>query len=288
MIIDIHTHTFPDKIAAAAVEKLAAASRTRPFTNGTAEGLRTSMARAGVDLSVVMPVATAPRQVPHINDAALRANETAAETGILSFGCMHPDYADWHDELGRIARAGIKGVKLHPPYQEVDFDDPRYLRILDRCGELGLIVLIHAGLDVGLPGHREATPEKIARALRAAGPVTLILAHMGGWQCWARVSALLPAFDNVYLDTSFSLGPMTPLTESDYPRPASRQRLTEADFIDMIRLFRPDHILFGTDSPWEDQAAEIAKIRALPLTDEEKTAILGKNTQQLLKLSQKQ
>ena len=74
MIIDFHTHTFPDAIARTAVDKLQAASHTRPFSDGTAEGLRASMLRAGIAWSLVLPVATSPRQVPHINDAAIRLN----------------------------------------------------------------------------------------------------------------------------------------------------------------------------------------------------------------------
>ena len=35
MVIDIHTHTFPDKIAAGAIAKLQASSHTIPFTDGT-------------------------------------------------------------------------------------------------------------------------------------------------------------------------------------------------------------------------------------------------------------
>ena len=90
MIVDIHTHTFPDKIAAATLDKLKHLSHTVPFSDGTAAGLAASMARAGVDRSVVMPVATSARQVPHVNDASARMNERGEETGVLSFGCMHP------------------------------------------------------------------------------------------------------------------------------------------------------------------------------------------------------
>lgn len=283
MIIDFHTHTFPDKIAAGAVGKLAANSHTHPFTGGTERELRASMAQAGIDRSVVLPVATSARQVPHVNDSSIRINENAADTGVLSFGCMHPDFEGWHGELGRLAAAGVKGVKLHPPYQEVDFDDPKYLRILNRCGELDLIVLTHAGLDVGLPGHEESTPEKIARALRAVGPVTLVLAHMGGWRRWSQAEALLPG-TGVYLDTSFSLGAMTPTGDGFYQTADSLARLTEADFVRMIRLFGADHVLFGTDSPWENQSAEVDRIRALPLTDGERDAVLGGNAVRLLRL----
>ena len=280
MIIDIHTHTFPDKIAAATLDKLKHLSHTIPFTDGTAAGLAASMARAGVDRSVVMPVATSPRQVPHVNDASARMNELGAQTGVLSFGCMHPDFDGWKEELARVRDLGLKGIKLHPQYQDTDFDDPRYLRILDRCGELGLVVLTHAGLDIGMPGKDNCAPEMVARALAQVGPVKLVLAHMGGWRQWDRVEALLPG-TGVYLDTSFSLGEITPLDDGHY-RPGDLPLLDEAAFLRMVRKFGADRVLFGTDSPWDDQGAALARLRALPLESAELDAILGGNAQRLL------
>lgn len=280
MIIDIHTHTFPDKIAAATLDKLKHLSHTIPFTDGTAAGLAASMARAGVDRSVVMPVATSPRQVPHVNDASARMNELGAQTGLLSFGCMHPDFDGWKEELARVRDLGLKGIKLHPQYQDTDFDDPRYLRILDRCGELGLVVLTHAGLDIGMPGKDNCSPEMVLRALRQTGPVKLVLAHMGGWRQWDRVEALLPG-TGVYLDTSFSLGEITPLDDGHY-RPGDLPLLDEAAFLRMVRRFGPDRILFGTDSPWDDQGAALARLQALPLEPAELEAILGGNAKRLL------
>ena len=282
MIIDIHAHTFPDKIAAATLDKLKHLSHTIPFTDGTAAGLAASMARAGVDRSVVMPVATSPRQVPHVNDASARMNELGAQTGVLSFGCMHPDFDGWKEELARVRDLGLKGIKLHPQYQDTDFDDPRYLRILDRCGELGLVVLTHAGLDIGMPGKDNCAPEMVARVLEQVGPVKLVLAHMGGWRQWDRVEALLPG-TGVYLDTSFSLGEITPLDDGHY-RPGDLPLLDEAAFLRMVRRFGPDRILFGTDSPWDDQETALARLRALPLEKSELDAILGGSARKLLEL----
>ena len=280
MIVDIHTHTFPDKIAAATLDKLKHLSHTVPFSDGTAAGLAASMARAGVDRSVVMPVATSPRQVPHVNDASARMNELGVQTGVLSFGCMHPDFDGWKEELARVQRLGLKGIKLHPEYQGTDFDDPRYLRILDRCGELGLVVLTHAGLDVGMPGKDNCSPEMVLRALRQTGPVKLVLAHMGGWRQWDRVEELLWETD-VLLDTSFSLGEMTPLDDGCY-QPEDLPLLGREDFLRLVRRFGADRVLFGTDSPWDDQGAALARLRALPLEPAELEAILGGNAKRLL------
>ena len=174
------------------------------------------------------------------------------------------------------------GIKLHPVYQDVDFDDIRYLRILDRCGELGLIVLTHAGLDVGFPGKVKCSPDMVLRAVEQVGPVTLVLAHMGGWRNWDEVEELLPQ-TSVMLDTSFSLGSMTPLGDGYYG-PGDLHLLDDAAFLRMVRTFGAHRILFGTDSPWDGQAESLARLRALPLTPQEQADILGGNAQRLLKL----
>lgn len=282
MIIDFHTHTFPDKIAAAAIEKLSRLSHSRPFSDGTASGLAASAKAAGIDLSVILPVATSTKQVPSINDYAAKANESTEATGLLSLGCMHPDYPEWKEELSRIASMGLKGIKLHPVYQDVDFDDIRYLRILDRAGELGLVVVTHAGLDIGYPGVERCSPEMILNAVKQVGAVKLVLAHMGGWRQWAKAEELL-AGQSVWLDTSFSAGEITPL-EDGYYSTKDLLMLNESDFLRMIRKFGADRVLFGTDSPWSDQKSSLDLIRALPLESGERDAILGGNACKLFRI----
>lgn len=275
MIIDFHTHCFPDKIAAKALAKLSAAANVAPCADGTAGGLSAAARAAGVDLSVVLPVATSPGQVASINAFAAQLNERTAETGLFSFGGAHPDDPDWRDHLGEAAALGLKGVKIHPVYQGVGIDDPRFLRLLERAGELGLIVVTHAGYDIGFPGVVQCSPEMTLRALRQIGPVKLVLAHMGGWQQWDQVEALLTD-TAAYLDTSFSTGTVPLLDGSPLPL------LNQDRFLRMARLFGTDRLLFGTDSPWSDQRESLDWLRALPLTEDEKAAILGGNAQTLL------
>lgn len=282
MIIDIHTHTFPDKLASTTIPKLEQMSHTKSYVDGTNGGLMASMAKAGVNYSVVLPVATSPKQVLHINDSSARINEQFAQTGIFSFGCIHPDYDDYRAELARVKELGLKGIKLHPAYQATRFDDIRYLRILDRAGELGLVVLTHAGIDIGIPAPTYCDPEMVLRALEQVGPVTLILAHMGGWRQWDQVEALLPQ-SSVLLDTAFSYGDLTPL--EGHPFSEDQLHMMEQEqFVRFVRKFGARRLLFGTDSPWGDQSADVASIRALPLSPEERDAILGGNAQRLLGL----
>lgn len=277
MVIDIHTHTFPDRIAPMAIDKLKHASRTIPFSDGTVSGLCASMEHAGVDWSVVLPVATNPAKTASLNDASIAQT---GKHGLIHFGAIHPDTPDALSELEHIAQAGLKGVKIHPVYQGVDIDDPRYLRILDKAGQLGLIVLMHAGEDIGFPGVVRCSPEMTARALRQAGPVKVICAHMGGWHNWNEVVDYLGP-TSVMLDTAFTLGEITPLEEGDYTK-EERLMLAGEPFVQLIKAFGSERILFGSDSPWADQATYIEQFCALDLTQEEKRNILGENARKLL------
>lgn len=281
MIIDLHTHTFPDKIVRATMEKLCGASHTRPFSDGTADGLRASMKQAGVDLSVVMPVATNSHQVAHVNDASAQLNRQGE--GLMSFACIHPACENWREQLDRITQMGFPGIKLHPIYQGMDIDNVHFVRILARAGELGLAVMTHAGKDIGFPGQDNCTPEMLRRAVVQAGPVQLIAAHMGGWHNWDRVGENLVDLPTVSLDTAYALGLVRPDPE-DYYTAQERVMLSDEQFVSTVRAFGARRVYFGTDSPWRGQKEELDYIRSLPLTDEEKADILGGNAQRLLKL----
>ncbi len=280
MIIDFHTHTFPDKIAPAAVAKLAASSGTVPFLDGTNLSLSASGEECGIDFSVVLPVATNPAKVASINESSAALT---GKGGLIHFGCMHPDVDDVEAEVRHIAALGLKGVKIHPVYQSVDLDDDRFVRILSACGEAGLIVVTHSGLDIGFPGVVHCSPKMARRALSLAGPVTLVLAHMGGWRCWEEVAETV-ADTTAYIDTSFSLGALTP--NDDRYSPEELEMLGGDEFISIVRALGAHRVLFGTDSPWGERRASLDAIRALPLTAAEKEAILGDNAAKMLNISQ--
>ncbi|MBQ2954615.1 MAG: amidohydrolase family protein [Clostridia bacterium] len=276
-MIDFHAHTFPERIAAMAVAKLEQKAHATSFSDGTQAGLLQKMALAGVDHAVVLPVATNPAKCAHMNDLSLAQAE--GEARLTYFAAIHPDAPDWHEELARAKALSFKGVKIHPVYQDVAIDDPRFLRILNRCGELGLIVVMHGGLDIGFPGVERCSPKRLRSALRQVGPVTLVAAHMGGWRNWQEVPDML-LDTGVYLDTAYSLGAISPL--DDHYAPEELPMLEDARFVELVHAFGSGRVLFGTDSPWDDMAACVARIQALPLTETEKADIFDNNARRLL------
>ena len=103
MLIDFHTHAFPERIAAKAVAKLAhQAGGLFPQTDGTLASLKEEMGRDGVDISVVHSIATSPKQQTNVNNYAIEMDRDPA---IVAFGSVHPDAPDVLDELERISAA---------------------------------------------------------------------------------------------------------------------------------------------------------------------------------------
>ena len=168
MLIDFHTHVFPEKIAARALEQMSAASDTAYFGGGTAADLAASMKRDGVDLSVNLPVMTSPAQVEKVNSALLAQAEEMRARGVLTFGGMHPDYDNPARELKRLREHGVRGIKLHPAYQRTDIEDIRYLRIMESASAEGLVIVTHAGIDIGIPGKNWATVEGVLSVNRVS------------------------------------------------------------------------------------------------------------------------
>lgn len=281
MIIDIHTHTFPEKIARPALQSMQQNCHTALFSDGTERGLIRAELRAKVDLAVVQPVATNPNKVSHLNDYVIAVNHRFQGRQILSFGAMHPACPYWDQEIERLKVAGVAGIKLHPPYEKVDIDDPRSISILRKCKELNLAVLIHSGRDVGLPNASDAAPIKIRHALDVVGSMKLIAAHMGGWGCWREARRIL-SDTGIFLDTAFSLGVMTPAEDHYKWNKDDLQLLNNDQFCELVQAFGADHVLFGTDSPWADPEPELEKIKGLPLHEEEIEMILGENARRLL------
>ena len=118
--------------------------------------------------------------------------------------------------------------------------------------------------------------------LDAVKPRKFVLAHMGGWGCWEGVEERTLGRD-VWLDTAFSLLPRE-AAPGKVRSPEENPPLSRGQFLRMVRRHGAARILFGTDSPWQDQKQEVGMVRSLPISQAEKDAILGGNAAKLLKL----
>ncbi|HWT74068.1 MAG TPA: amidohydrolase family protein [Mobilitalea sp.] len=265
MVIDFHTHIFPDKIAGKTIKALAEVGNVKAFTDGTLDGLKKSMKEQHIDISVVLPVVTKPAQFDTVNTFAA---QITGKDGIISFGGIHPDTEDYREKLEQIKALGLQGIKLHPDYQETYVDDPKQVNVIKYAVSLGLIVIIHAGLDIGLPNPIHCPPKRAANMLRQIDDenAKIIFAHMGGFDQWDDVEEYLVG-KNIWFDTSFSLG-----------------KINDDQFVRIVKNHGADRILFATDSPWDGQKAALDYIKKLDFTEEELERILFRNAVMLLGL----
>lgn len=262
MIIDFHTHIFPDKIAGRTLDYLSDIFGASPFADGTHTGLCDSMKKAGVDVSVSLPAVTKVSQVESINRFASAFTEGA----VISFGGIHPECENYKEILKEIKNLGLKGIKLHPDYQDTYFNDIRYKRIISYATELGLIISVHAGRDPKCPDNIHCTPAMAEEVLNEVEPEKLVLAHMGGNELWSEVEERLVG-RNVYFDTGVIL-----------------DRMPQEQFLRMAREHGADRIVFGTDSPWADQKKFVEILKEMPLEEEERNQIFAGTAVKLLGL----
>lgn len=263
MLIDFHTHAFPNKIAQPAVKKLAqAAGGMVPQTNGTVDSLKAQLQLDGVTLCVVHSIATNPAQQHKVNSFAIEMNR---DPQIEAFGSVHPDAPDALEELDRIYQAGLKGVKLHPEYQQFYADDEKMKPIYRKISQLGLITLFHAGQDIGFPPPYHGTPDQLLGALKWLD-TPVVAAHWGGYSCGSEVLEKLCG-ENIWFDLSFGYGCI--------PRPIAQA---------IVDKHTPDRLLFGSDMPWHRPEWELRLLHSLDLSDSDREKICFQNAQKLLSL----
>lgn len=261
-MIDFHTHIFPDQIAEKTILYLAGICKMDPYLSGMKNALLQSMEQVGITQSVILPVVTAPRQFESINKFALNFQEGS----LISFGGIHPEQEHYKERLNWIKAQGFKGIKFHPDYQHMYFDDIRYKRIIAYASELDLIVVTHAGSDPFSPEDIHCTPKMIAEVIDEVQPTKMVLAHMGGNLMFDDVERYLVG-KNVYFDTAYVL-----------------DKMSIPQFVRMVRNHGTDKILFATDSPWGGQKEFVDCFNAIDLTEEERILITQKNAERLLKM----
>ena len=261
MLIDFHTHAFPDFLASRAMASLShAAGGLKPQTEGTVASLKEQLKKDGVDRAVVLSIATNPTQQKKVNDFAIELNR---DPELYAFGSVHPDAPDALEELDRLHEAGIRGIKLHPEYQGFYADEEKLKPIYQKTSRLGLITLFHAGQDLGFLPPYHAMPEHLLGALKwLESPV--VAAHWGGMGCYPEVINKLCG-QNIYFDLSFGYGVI--------PKKQAQQ---------IIDKHTPDRLLFGSDLPWHRPAWEKRLLDTLELSDEDRDKICCRNALRLL------
>ena len=269
MIIDFHTHVFPEKIAARTIAALAKAGGFTPFSDGTVNGLVAELDSAKADLAVAHPVMTSPTQFDSITRFAASVNEAYAkgEGRIISFAGIHPRCEDIEGKMRFIKESGFLGVKIHPDYQDAYITDEGYVRIMECAREYDLIVITHAGVDAGYRDKPVRCPAHLALELIKKVPhKKFVLAHLGANEMKDEMLRYI-AGREVYIDTAVALN-----------------AVSEEEFSEIVDRHGEDRILFATDSPWGSIKADAERLNSFSLSEKTKNKIFYENARKLLGL----
>ena len=262
-IIDFHTHCFPDAIAHKAVGYLAEKAGIKNWHDGTLAGLDGVERSAGCGGYVIQSIATNPKQTASVNRFAAASQDEKRH--VYAFGSIHPDDTGYKEQLRDAKALGLKGIKLHPEYQEFHVNDPKMFPIYEEIFRQGFPLLFHAGEDLGFAPPWHGEPEKIAQIAERYQQATIIAAHMGGYGMWRRAAEVLAPHKNVLIDISFYAG-----------------RMPAEEFEEAYRIWGGERLLFGTDAPWSDIKPATHMVNSLSCPAEDKQLIFSGNALRVL------
>jgi predicted TIM-barrel fold metal-dependent hydrolase len=257
MIIDFHTHVFPDGIAQKASDNIGKFYDIPTQFDGTLSTLLRLGEAAGIDRFVVHSVATTPGQTASIN--GFIAGLSRENPRVSGFATIHPDQPDMAGEIERALQLGLRGVKIHSDMQQVALDDPRMYPLYDLIqGKVPLLA------HTGDKRFDYSNPDRLLRVLDAFPRLTVIGAHFGGWSVWRQALDALKDRE-IYVDCSSSFYALPPETS-----------------LGLIRGYGAHRVLFGSDYPMWNPAVELESLYGLGLTSSELEMILHENAERLL------
>jgi hypothetical protein len=261
-IIDIHTHL-----------RLGEGDGASPDQPVGTEKIRALEARIGAShagLIVIAPKGDLEETRARNNGVVAAAR--ASNGFFFPIASVHPDDgAAALEELDRVAKLGVRMIKLHPNTQAFDVASPEVASVVQHAADLGMVVLF----DGFSPFDANETG-KFLRLAVTHPSARLVLAHLGGIRFHemamfgiARKFAWYP--HNVWFDIS-ATAPF--FADSPY----------REQFVWVIRSVGTDRVLFGSDWPVDEPSRTAAAVRSLGLSEAEQRQIFVTNARDLLAL----
>ena len=279
MIIDFHTHIFPEAIRVNRERYFPAEPAFKLLYNSTESKLSgvkniiDTMDEQGVDISVIFgfPWETADTFKMHndyIIDAVVRYPKR-----LVGLGCFDLLTPGAQSEAERCIENGLSGIGELAFYQSI-MDDTILTRlepIMAILRNKNLPILIHTNEPIGHPyfGKADMTIRQIDNLVSRFPNNTIVLAHWGGglFYFYLLKKQIKEHLTNVYFDTAAS-----PFLYDSKIYPVA------------VEILGPQKILFGSDYPLLNPQRYFNEIRSTGLSKDDIQCICGLNAARLLKL----
>lgn len=206
-MIDFHTHPLLVEEMARKYPEIEKAAREVFHIGNRLQPLETFLLEldvSGLRRAVLLPIDTArTRGLPTYTNEQIAELVAMAPDRLIGFASVDPLLPKAPDELERaVTRLGLRGLKLSPPSQEFFPDDPAVYPVYERAQDLGIPVVIHAGMSwepqarlaYGHPRHLEP--------VGADFPKLRVIATHFAWPWSLEAAALALKYPNIYVDTA--------------------------------------------------------------------------------------
>lgn len=257
--IDMHTHVYPDKIAARAAQNIRDYYHLGDNMDGTVSTLLERGASVGISRYLILPVAVKPEQVHTIN--CFTRQQVQSQPSFVGFGTIHAALENLLEEVAHIESMGLKGIKIHPDCQRFNIDDPRLFPLYEQI-QGRMPMMMHLGDE----NYNYSHPARLRRVLDQFPKLQVCAAHFGGHTMYETAKEYLSDTECI-LDISSTLMFLDRKTAEGY-----------------VNHYGAERLAFGSDYPVFDPVQEIELLLALNLTAEQKEQIAWKTAARFLNL----
>lgn len=276
MILDSHTHIFPDEIAQNREKFCAIDSTFRELYSNPkskicgANELIKSMNLNQITKSVIMGIGWEDSAIAQLsNDYIIESVERFPDR-LVGFCSVNPkDKINSTKEIERCALKGIRGIgELHPYSQKFDIDDKNTMTpIMEIALAYNLITGTHSSEPTGhhYPGKGTTFPRLLWKFIQNFPDNLIVCAHWGGGlPFYALMPEVAKSLKKVYFDSA-----------------ASPFLYSEKIFEIGSTLVSSEHILMGSDWPLINPKKLINQINNSNLKKSQKEEILFQNSNKL-------
>jgi len=282
MIIDCHTHLFPDEIRK---EREKFCERDEGFSSiyknskaklAGVEDLVASMDENGIDRSVICGFPWDQPNLCSLHNQYLMEAASRYPNRLVVFVSLLFSNPDWSGrELERARKGGAKGVGEIAFYRdEMTSRDIHSMKpILTQMEKHEIPLLLHTNETIGhsYPGKGRTPLERFYELILSFPDLPILLAHWGGGlPFYELMPEVAKAMANVYYDTA-----------------ASPFLYSKRIYAIVSRIVGADKILFGTDFPLLSPRRYFEELEEPGMSQEDRTKILGLNLSKLLRLEDK-
>ncbi len=276
MIIDVHTHIFPDEII----------NNREKFFNGepeftsiyknsnakmvTYEEMLNMMNEQGIDKSVIFGFPWNNIEFAKLNNDFVIEAVKKYPDRFIGLCCLNPLTSEAEEEVKRCFLNGLKGVGEIAFYHSDITEEisEKLNKIMRLCSEVDFPFLIHTNEPVGheYPGKADMKLKNIYNFVKKYPENKIILAHMGGGIFFytSMKKEVTEVLKNVYYDT------------------AAVPFLYKNDIYKIAAEFAgEDKILFGSDYPLINPRRYFRDMDEANISEELKLKIKGENAKNL-------